>query len=103
MTYPDAMKLLRQKVEELGQAEVARRLGYSSGSPVCQVLKGIYKGSPNTMLGKVIEVFGGLTVTCPELGEITLVECSDHKKRQPTTDSFYARMFVACRSCKGGK
>ena len=100
MTYPDAMKLLTQKVNEMGQAKVGRMLGYTSGSIVCQVLSGTYPAGTEVFLSKVIEVFGGLSVECPEMrGEITLAECARHRRRKPTADSFYASMYKACKHC----
>ena len=107
MTYPDAMKLLTEKVNELGQAEVARRLGKSAAA-ISQVRSGKYQAAPDEILKRVIEIFGGLSVTCPELrGEIILAECADLRRREPVADSFYARMYKACQTCtyndKGGK
>lgn len=99
MTHLDARKLLIEKIAESSQVKVAQALGYSSGSILSQILSDTYKGSPDEVYKRVIEVYGGLTVDCPELGEITLAECSGYKKRQPTTDSFYARMFRACQNC----
>ena len=79
MTTPDAMKLLTIKVNETSQAEVARTLGYS-GATISTVLKGTCP-NPQHILERVVEVFGGLTVDCPVLGEITLHQCSDERKK----------------------
>ena len=62
MTYPDAMKLLTEKVNELGQAEVARRLGKSAAA-ISQVRSGKYQAAPDEILKRVIEIFWGLSVT----------------------------------------
>lgn len=100
MTYPDAMKLLTQKVNEIGQAETARRLGMSAAA-ISQLLSGKYQANPDNILNKVIEVFGGISVRCPELRcDITLSECSGHRKREPIADSFFARMYRACQKCE---
>lgn len=100
MTYPDAMKLLTEKVNEIGQAEVARQLGISAAA-ISQLLSHTYKAAPDNILKRVIEVFGGLSVHCAELrSEITLAECAGHKKREPVADSFFARMYRACQKCE---
>ena len=101
MTTPDAMKLLTDKVNEIGQAKVGRMLGYTSRAIVSQVLSGTYPAGTDTFMSKVIEVFGGLSVECPEMrGEITLAECAGHRRRKPTSDSFYASMYKACKHCE---
>jgi hypothetical protein len=98
MTYPDAIKLLTEKVNETSQARVAEKLGYSPAA-INTVLKGTCP-NPEHILQRVIEVFGGLSVACPELrGDITLAECAGHRKREPVSDSFYARMYRACQKC----
>jgi len=101
MTYPDAMKLLREKVAEHGQAAVGRMLGYSNGSGVCQVLKGEYKGAPDEMLKRVVEVFGGLTVKCPVLGEIPLSQCAEERKKPfAATSHQRVALWKACQKCE---
>lgn len=105
MTATDLDKILEQAIAERndaatgkgGAAQVARRLGISE-SHLSQYRKGTYP-APGPIRERIREVLGGETINCPELGEITLAECSGHKKRQPTTDSFYARMYRACKSC----
>jgi DNA-binding transcriptional regulator YdaS (Cro superfamily) len=86
-----------------GAAQVARMLGISD-SHLSQYRKGTYT-SPGPIREKIREVLGGETVECPELGEISLADCSALKRRAPTTDSYYARMFRACKKCphSGGK
>ena len=106
MTQPDAMKLLREKVAEHGQATVGRMLGYSNGSGVCQVLKGEYKGAPDEMLKRVVEIFGGLTVKCPVLDDIPLSQCATERKKQYAASNHQqVALFKACQSCpqNGGK
>lgn len=102
MTQPDLMDLLRQKVAELGQAEVARRIGKSS-SAVSQVLSETYKGSPSAILQRVEEVFGQTTVICPALGEISMGRCAEIRKRPlVATNPFSVQLWRACKQC-GGK
>lgn len=102
MTLPDARELLTQKVNEIGQAETARRLGVSAAA-ISQLLSGKYQANPDNILKRVVEVFGGLTVDCLELGTITLAECAGHRRRGPISDSFYARMYRACQKCERSK
>lgn len=105
MTGQDLMKLLREMVAELGQAEIARSLGISAAA-ISQLLSGKYQANPDNILEKVRETFGNETVACPELrADIPYGECAAHRRRGPTTDSHYARMYRACRKCphNGGK
>lgn len=105
MTTADLNIILEQAIAERndergkgGAVKVARLLGITE-SALSTYRKGDY-AAPHIILQKIREVFGNETVACPELGEITLAECSGHKKRQPTTDSFYARMYRACQQCE---
>lgn len=101
MTKPDLLELLRDECANSSQSAVAKRLGYS-GATINRVLKGDYPDS-GKVLEKVEEIFGGVFVDCQILGEIPLSLCADHRRRQPTTDSFYARMFRACKACERSK
>lgn len=99
MTYPDAMKLLQQKVAEHGQAEAARRLEVSAAA-ISQILSGKYQASPDAILRRVIEVFGGLSVGCPVLGEIPLSRCAQERKKPFTTANHQAvALWRACQGC----
>jgi transcriptional regulator with XRE-family HTH domain len=96
------MALLTQQVGKLGQAEVARRLGYSP-SAINQVIHGNYKGDATAILTKVEEIFGKTTIICPILGEITLGKCADNRKRPfAATNPIRVRLYRACKTC-GGK
>ena len=99
----DALTLLKQKVNDLTQGEVAKRLGYSKAT-ISLVVNEKYNGDLNSVLSKVKEVFGGLKVNCPVLGEIDLAECAENK-RQPfsATNPLRVRLFKACKSCKEAK
>lgn len=103
MNEMDALGLLRQKVKDLGQAEVANRLGYSKAT-VSLVINDKYNGNLNSVLLKVKEVFGGLKVSCPVLGEIDLSECAENK-RQPFSASnpLRVRLFKTCKWCEVGR
>lgn len=105
MTTADLKAILEQAIVERnddkgagGAVKVAALLGISE-SALSQYRRDKYQ-APAAIERRIREVFGGETVPCPELGEITLAECSGHKKRQPMTDSFYARMYRACQQCK---
>lgn len=105
MTSVDCRTLLEQAIAERndsrgkgGAAQVARILEVSDGM-ISQYRKGSYP-NPENVERRIREVLGGETVDCPELGMVTLAECSGHRKRGPTTDSFFARMFRACQTCK---
>ena len=100
MTMVDGMELLKKICSEQSQAEVARAIEYSPGT-ISQVLSGTYRGSSDLVLQKVVEVYGGLTVACPERGEIALRECAvERVKPYATVSSDYARQRNACRRCK---
>lgn len=99
MTKPDAMSLLKEKVSELGQAEVARRLG-KSDSAISQILSGKYQASPDEILKRVVEIFGGLSVECPVLGEIPLAKCADERKKPfAATSHQRVALWKACQTC----
>lgn len=100
MTYPDAMKLLTEKVEELGQAETARRLSVSAAA-ISQIRSGKYQAAPDEILKRVIEVFGGLSVECPALGEIPLFKCAQERKKTFQIGNHQAvALWKACQKCE---
>ncbi|WP_298437962.1 hypothetical protein [Geobacter sp.] len=100
MTQSDQLELLRQKCVELSQARVAAAIGYSP-SAVNQALRGTYKGDLSNMLGKVSEVFGNETVSCPILGEIPLAKCAYHRRREfAATNPLRVQLWRACRQCE---
>ena len=93
------MKLLRQMVEELGQAEVARRLGKSAAA-ISQILSGKYQAAPDEILRRVIEIFGGVSLQCPVLGEIPLAQCADEQKKPfAATSHQRVALYRACQTC----
>lgn len=100
MTKPDAMQMLRDKVKEHGQAEVARRLGISAAA-ISQILSGKYQAAPDAILGRVIEVFGGISIDCPVLGEIPLSQCADERKKPfAATSHQRVALWKACQKCE---
>jgi transcriptional regulator with XRE-family HTH domain len=98
----DRLQLLREKCDAAanGQAEVARRLGYSPAA-VCQVLNGNYKGNTDRLLAKVEEVYGSSLVECPGLGQpLTLGQCAAYRQRSfAAINPEWVRMSKACRAC----
>lgn len=100
MTAPDAMKLLHQQVSELGQAEVARRLDVSAAA-ISQLRSGTYQASPDNILRRVVEVFGGLSAICPVLGEIPLSRCAEERKKPFAAVNHQAvALWKACQACE---
>jgi transcriptional regulator with XRE-family HTH domain len=94
------MQLLRKKCEELTQAEVARRLGYSA-SAVNQVLKGEYRGDPAQLLTRVEEVFGSTVVNCPVCGDISLGKCAANRRLPfASINPMRVRLWRECRNCE---
>ena len=60
------------------------------------LLRGLHVGSPIESI-----IFRAPLVVPPEMrGEITLAECAGHRRRKPTSDSFYASMYKACKHCE---
>lgn len=103
MTKPDAMQLLKEKVAELGQAEVARRLD-KSDSAISQILSGKYKAAPDEILKRVVEIFGGLSVECPVIGDIPLAKCAlERKKPFAATSHQRVALWKACQHCERSK
>jgi transcriptional regulator with XRE-family HTH domain len=97
------MQLLKEKCSDLGQAEVARRLGYSDAA-VSNIIRGKYGADLGGFLARVEEIFGTTTVNCPILGEISLRKCAEIKRRPfAATNPLRVQLYRACRQCKGGK
>lgn len=95
----ESMALLRQKVDEIGQAALARRVGYSP-SAINQAVKGTYGGSLDNLLQRVEETFGSATVMCPVMGEISIQRCADERRKAfGATSPQRARLYLACKSC----
>lgn len=107
MTQVDLMKLLEEQIAESSQAKVAAALGVSS-SALSQLRGGTYKASPDAILQRVREVYGGISVDCPVLGGIPLATCSE-ERRKPFAATSHQRvaLYRACQTCrhndKGGR
>jgi hypothetical protein len=102
MTTTELLPLFKAKVDEIGQAEVSRRIGKSS-SAICQLYHGTYPADPAGLLRRFEEEFCGTTVVCPVMGEITLKRCSDERTTPFSASSpRRIRMHQACKEC-GGK
>lgn len=100
MTFPDAMKLLLEKIEEHGQAKVARMMEVSP-TAISNIKAGKYGAAPDEMLRRVIEVFGGLSVECPCLGEIPLSRCAQERKKPFQVVNHQAiTLWKACQKCE---
>lgn len=95
----DWMAILRAQVDTHGQAATAARLRYSS-SVVSQVLSGTYRGRVDRVAQRVIEVYGGLEVSCPVLGTIELSRCAEERLRPfAATNPLRVRLYRACQGC----
>lgn len=91
--------LLNKMVAAHGQAEVARRIGYS-GSAVNQALHGKYAGSLENLLKAVEEVYGTGTVACPVMGRISIQQCAaERRKPFGASNPQRVRLWRLCREC----
>lgn len=99
MTKDDRLDLLRKKVAETSQAEVARRTGYQA-TTINQVLHGKYPGSPDTVLKKVEEVYSqDATISCPVLGDITPGYCAEQRNLPFSPDQISVALRRTCPTC----
>jgi hypothetical protein len=95
-----SMILLRQAVNDRGQAAVARELGYSP-SAISQVLHGIYGGALDNLMERVAETFGNGTIVCPVMGEISLRRCAEERKKGfAATSPQRVALWRTCRECE---
>lgn len=95
----DKTELLIQITNSLGQAAVARELGYSP-SAINQALKGTYGGRLDNLLQKVAEVYGDDSVNCPVMGEISLRRCASERRKPFSASSPQrTRLWQACKQC----
>jgi hypothetical protein len=113
MTTNEAITLLRDRVKQYdaasrdgkgGKARAARELGYSA-PVITQLLKEPpeYSGSMENVTRKIIETYGGRTVSCPILGDIPLAQCREEQKKPfRGTNEQAVQLYRACRSCERG-
>lgn len=100
MTKADRLQLLKAKVAESSQAQVARDLGYTSAT-ISLVINNKYPGNPDTVLERVAEIYGSETVPCPLHGEISLGACADHRRRaRPGGNHTRVQQYRACKACQ---
>ena len=95
----DPMDLLRRATDAMGQAGVARELGYSP-SAINQALKGTYGGRLDNLVQRVAEVYGNDMVVCPVLGKIFLKRCAA-ERRKPfcASNPQRTRLWGTCKQC----
>jgi transcriptional regulator with XRE-family HTH domain len=103
MTKIDALQLFRDKCKDLGNARVARELGISD-SAVSQIMHGKYSASTDNIMQRVVEVFGGIIIRCPVMGDIPLSTCADERRKPfAVVSGVYARQRRACKQCERRK
>lgn len=98
--------VLHQECRDTSQAKVAAVLkqpdGFPSQAVIAQVLSGKYPASKGRdRLQALVEgKYLGVTLECPEQGEITLDECQEWQDQPFTTaNPERVQMFRACRQC----
>ena len=100
MTRAERLQLLEKMSLKHTQAEIARRIGYSTGA-ISLILSGNY-ANPDMILQRVEEVFGSTTVDCPVLGLITLGKCAEKRKLPfASTNPRRVALHCACLECAG--
>ncbi len=107
MSHDDLRDLFRQRCKELGQSTVAKAIGFHP-STISQILSGTYPADDAAVLERFREVFAGISVLCPILGEISLDKCGFHRRREfAATNPVRVQLFRMCPACKvwreGGK
>lgn len=99
MTRMERLQLLEKMSLEHTQAEIARRIGYSTGT-ISLILSGKYNGCPDAVLQRVEEVFGSTIIDCPVLGIITLGKCAEKRKLPfAATNPRRVALHCACKEC----
>lgn len=100
MTANDRMELLKQAIAESSQADVARRINRSAAA-INQILKGSYSGNPDTILELVAAEYGGETVDCPVMGEVSLSQCMEARNRPfSAANPMRVKLFKTCKHCE---
>ena len=94
--------LLTEMVDKLGLQEVVRQIGYKK-TTVCHVLRGTYKGSPAAVIQAAEEAYSRDVVTCPILGDISLSQCVQERKRPfAAINPLRVKLARTCPVCEGG-
>lgn len=106
---PDWVKVLAQRCDETSQSRAAGLVGYSAAT-LSYVIGNRYGGDMPAVEERVRATLMASTIICPEMGELSLAQCLEWRKRaehfQPTS-SLRRIMLSACRACprnvgKGG-
>lgn len=94
-----AMELLRQEVARTNITQAATRIGMNRAT-VSLVAHGIYKASPDRVLGKVLDTLD--RVVCPYLGvEVQAGYCREtNTGPTPTWDPSALAQRRMCQTCK---
>ena len=92
------MDLLRSRVEQTSQANVARELSVSD-TTISLVLSDKYPAKTDKIATKVIAKYA--VIACPFLErEISGAECRDYHTREvPTSSGFAMRHWRTCQEC----
>jgi hypothetical protein len=94
----DWLTVLREKVAQKTQAQVARRLGVSSAM-ISQVISGKYPADLEKLAERVRGEFMGKKVYCPVYGDISRRNCIDHQALPfLVSDPDRVACWKACRS-----
>lgn len=87
-------------IEELGQSEVARRMGCSAAT-ISLLKTGRYPGATVERWQREFDaVFARGMINCPVLGEITAEQCAFHRKRPfAATNPIRVQLYRTCPTC----
>ena len=96
---PSWVELLARESDRTSQSEVARKLRYSSGGVVGEVLRKRWTGSYDNVRKAVEGAFQAATVRCPVVGDIASHACLEHQRAPyASTNPIRVRLYRACRS-----
>ncbi len=111
MTQSDKLDMAQRIIVANGVAEVARTIGMSA-TTISQVKNGKYGGNPARIVELITAHYTADTVECPILGEITIADCIDARRRLdipyiPSSGQTTA-LYKTCPTCphnlkNGGK
>lgn len=106
MSREEWIDVLRDQCMKTSQARVAVTLkqpdGFPSQAIIAQVLSGKYSASKGRKrLQALVEgKYLGVTLECPELGEIGLEECAEWQSLPfSTANTLRVDMYRACQDC----
>lgn len=98
---PDWIAVLAEACDRSSQAEVAKRIGYSS-SVVSNVLRKTYAGMMAVPEQAVRGALMGETVCCPVAGDIPRDQCLRYQKKAAAFMATSAIAVQLYRACRGG-